>query len=69
MMVSIHTTSKEYNASYREITPIVYDFVIGCNHGYTFRVTFCSRVRLSFPELVLPTQGTRTLGHIQIHMR
>jgi hypothetical protein len=35
-MVSIHITSKEYNTSYWQIKPTVYNFVNGPNHSYTF---------------------------------
>jgi hypothetical protein len=31
--------------------PTVYDFVNGCNHGYTFCVTLCSWVRLNTSNL------------------
>jgi hypothetical protein len=36
MMVFIRITSKEFSTSYRGITPIVHDFVNGCNRGYKF---------------------------------
>jgi hypothetical protein len=66
VMISICITSREYNASYQEITQTVYDFVNGYNHSYTF----CSRRRLNLPGMVLPpAQGICTLGHTKIHMR
>jgi hypothetical protein len=55
MMVSLFITSKEYNTSYWEVMPTMYDFVNGCNHGYKFCLTFCSRMRLNLPGTVLPT--------------
>jgi hypothetical protein len=69
MMVSICITSKEYNTSYREITPTMYDFVNDYNHGYKFCLTLCSWMRLNLPGMVLTTQGIRTLGHRKIHTR
>jgi hypothetical protein len=68
MMVSIHITYKEYNTFY-QITPYIYDFVNGCNHGYKAFMTFRSGMRLYFTRMVLQPQGIHNFGHMKIHMR
>jgi hypothetical protein len=64
-MVSNHITSKQYNTSYLEITLAMYDFVNYRKHRYTICVTFCSLMRLNLSGILLPTQGTRILGHMR----
>jgi hypothetical protein len=51
--VTIRNTSKVYNTSYREVAPTMYNSVNGCNYRCSLCLSFCSRMRLNLPGMVL----------------